>query len=79
MANIKLTARLKAYGKLDVSQNYLPDPTIDDAGKFVGVGNDGTYALFENATQDQIDDIVNNNSGTAVSTNKKSFIDSMFN
>lgn len=79
MANIKLTARLKAYGKLDISQNYLPHPTIDDAGKFVGIGNDGTYTLFENATQDQIDDIINNNLDTVIPTTNKAFIDSMFN
>lgn len=79
MANIKLTARLKAYGKLDDSQSCLPHPTVDDAGKFVGVGNDGNYTLFENATQDQIDDIINNRSSVTVYTSKKSFIDSMFN
>lgn len=78
MANIKLTARLKAYGKLDVSQNYLPHPTIDDAGKFVGIGNDGSYTLFENATEQQIDDIVNNKSDINIPNSKKSFIDSLF-
>lgn len=79
MANIKLTARLKAYGKLDISQNYLPQPSITDAGKFLGIGNDGTYTLFENATESQIDNIVNdNNAGDITSNPKKSFIDSMF-
>ena len=75
--NIKLRARLKAYGKLDISQDYLPHPTIDDAGKFVGIGVDGKYTLFENATEKQIDDIVNNKSDNITNT-KKSFIDSMF-
>ncbi len=76
--NIKLRARLRAYGKLDISQDYLPHPTKEDAGKFLGIGNNGTYTLFENATKEHIDDIINNNASENVSESKKSFIDSMF-
>lgn len=76
--DIKLRARLRAYGKLDISQDYLPHPTANDAGKFLGIGNDGTYTLFENATEEHIDDIINNNASENISDGKKSFIDSMF-
>lgn len=75
---IKLRARLKAYGKLDISQDFLPQATSNDAGKFVGIGADGKYTLFDNATEQQIDDIVNDKSDITVSNSKKSFIDSLF-
>lgn len=78
MPKIKLQARLSAYSKVKSTEPILPNPTLADAGKFVGVGNNGTYTLFENATEDQIDDIVNNNLDTVIPTNNKSFIDSMF-
>lgn len=76
--NIKLHARLSAYGKLDIYQDYLPRPTKEDAGKFVGIGSDGNYTLFENATEEYIDNIINETSANNIPENKKSFIDSMF-
>lgn len=76
--NIKLRARLRAYGKLDISQDYMPHPTKEDAGKFVGIDNEGNYTLFENATKEHIDDIINNTSDLDAPEVKKSFIDSMF-
>ena len=76
MADIKLRAKLRAYGKLDISQDYLPHPTLDDAGKFLGIGTDGNYVLFDNATEDQIDEIINESDN--IQSSKKSFIDSMF-
>ena len=33
--NIKLRAKIKAYGRLDLSQTNLPQTTKDDAGKFL--------------------------------------------
>lgn len=73
--NIKLRARLQAYGKLDISKNVLPDPTIEDAGKFVGVGHDGEYVLFTNATDSTIDHLFKDGDET---NGKQSFIDSLF-
>lgn len=77
--DIKLRARLRAYGKLDISQDYLPHPTKSDAGKFVGIDAEGNYTLFDNATEKHIDDIIKNNASENISEGKKSFIDSMFN
>lgn len=76
--DIKLRARLRAYGKLDISQDYMPHPTKEDAGKFVGIGSDGNYTLFENATEEHIDNIINETSVNDIPDTKKSFIDSMF-
>ena len=76
MADIKLRAKLRAYGKLDISQDYVPHPTLEDAGKFLGIGTDGNYVLFDNATEDQIDEIINESDN--IQSSKKSFIDSMF-
>lgn len=76
MADIKLRAKLRAYGKLDISQNSLPHPTSADAGKFLGISTDGNYVLFDNATEAQIDEIINESDD--VQSSKKSFIDSMF-
>ena len=74
--NIKLRARLQAYGKLDISKNVLPEPSVADAGKFVGVGHDGEYVLFANATDSTIDRLF----GDEESSNqaKRSLIDSLF-
>lgn len=76
--DIKLRARLRAYGKLDISQDYMPHPTKEDAGKFVGIDTEGKYTLFENATEEHIDNIINETSVNDIPDTKKSFIDSMF-
>ena len=76
--DIKLRARFRAYGKLDISQDYMPHPTKEDAGKFVGIDNEGNYTLFENATEEHIDNIINETSEITIPDTKKSFIDSMF-
>ena len=77
--NIKLRARLKAYGKLDISQDYLPHTSADDAGKFLGVDKAGNYTLFANASEHNIDTLFTNDPEDPIVTDgKKSFIDSMF-
>ena len=77
--NITLRAKLKAYSKVDIYQQSLPHPSLDDAGKFLGIGMDGNYTLFDNATERQIDDIVN---GEPIekqpSEAARTFIDSLF-
>ena len=64
--------------KKNISQDYLPHPSKEDAGKFVGIDTEGNYTLFENATEEHIDDIINETSEINIPDTKKSFIDSMF-
>lgn len=56
--NINLTARLKAYGKLDISQEYnIPTPNSSDAGKLLGVDSNGNYILLGDLANSQIDEL----------------------
>lgn len=62
--DIKLRARLSAYGKLSLTtpeggNNDLPFPSIDDAGSVVGVGSTGSYTLFNRVTESEIDSLFN--------------------
>lgn len=77
---IKLRARLKAYGKLNVSQIDLPAPSLEDAGKFLGVGMTGNYALFENAEKKDIDNLFDGTNNTIPEPDEsvKNLIDSLF-
>ena len=79
--DIKLSARLKAYGKLQINSevnNSLPIASPKDAGSFLGVDAEGNYTLFKNASENTIDDLFNNSSDTEVDDSSKSLIDSMF-
>ena len=61
--DIKLRARLSAYGRLSVESTSggsdLPTPSINNVGNVVGVGSTGNYELFSRVTQSEIDSLFN--------------------
>ena len=77
--NIKLRAKIKAYGKLDLSQTNLPQTSKEDAGKFLGVDTSGKITLFDNASETFIDNMFNSDTVDNTDSNKQSLIDSLFN
>lgn len=73
---INLHAKLAAYSKV-TNINQLPEPTLDDAGGFLGVGIDGEYTIFKNVDEQKIDEMFTENSNQVNAPNK-SLIDSLF-
>ena len=72
--DIKLHARLCAYTKLD---NTFPIVKEGDAGKFVGVGLDNKYTLFDNAKSAEVNTLFTDEK-PEISDAGKSLLDSLF-
>ena len=75
--DIKIRARLSAYSKIDsnISSN-LPSPGTGSVGAIVGVGSDGTYTLFHNVDESNVDTLFTTTTQPSLVT--KDTIDTLF-
>ena len=72
---IKLKARLSAYSKVRSIESMMPSPTLEDAGKLLGVSESGEYVLISDVANNKISELFED---VTTSSHKNSLIDDLF-
>lgn len=72
---IKLQARLSAYSKVRSIESMMPSPSLEDAGKLLGVSESGEYVLISDVSDNKITELFEDNKSV---TYKNSLIDDLF-